>query len=125
MRAAEAVNACLRETGARDMSKYSKEIALIGLMHASLANNKKAFRRRIRQTFIDRNPNCGSFFLVFILPLLISIISNWIVRWIFNRKDLPAIATQAFDALTAQSQSTTGTPTSISTPQTKPTEPRG
>lgn len=126
MLAKEIAADCLRETGARGISRHSEEIALIGLVHSSLAmTSKNKFRKQMRATFLKGHPNVGSFFVVFILPLLISIISNWIVRWIMNRRDLPRIQGQAYDALIELSPSTTDTLTSTSTPPKNPTEPGG
>lgn len=119
----EVVSQCLHETGARGISKHSEELALIGLVYAGLSGREH--RRRMRETFVQGHPECGSVFLIFILPILISVISQWIARWIVNRTDLKTIQAQAFDALTELSPSTTATLTSISTPQTKPTEPSG
>ena len=119
----EVVSQCLHETGARGISKYSEELALIGLVHADQAGDRREFRRRMRETFLRGHPECGSVFLIFVLPILISIISQWIAKWIVNRTDLRTIRAQAFDALTELSPSTTATLISISTPRTSQTEP--
>lgn len=125
MLAKEVVGECLYQTGARGISKYAEEIALIGLVHIRYAEiSRKRYRQRIRETFVAGHPEAGSVFLAFVLPLLISIISSWITKWILNRKDVTRIQGQAFDALTELSPSTTATLTSISTPQTKPIERR-
>ena len=124
MLAKEVVHSCLYQTGTRGVSKYAEEIALIGLVHIRYAEvSRKKYRQRIRETFVAAHPEVGSVFLVFVLPLLISLISSWITKWILNRKDLTKIQGQAFDALTELSPSTTATLTSISTPQKNPTGP--
>ena len=126
MSAQEIVRDCLLDTGADRISGHAEQVALIGLIHAPLAAvGKKIYRRRIKTTFVQGNPNVGSVFLVFILPILISVISAWITKWILNRKDLSKIQGQAYDALTELSPSATATLTSISIPRTKPEEPSG
>ncbi len=117
----EIVFDCLRDTGARGMSQHSEEIALLGLIYAPLEG--RARRRAMRQAFVQGHPEAGSVFIVLVLPILISVISAWITKWILNRKDLKHIQAEAYDALTELSPSTTATLTSISIPQTKPTEP--
>jgi hypothetical protein len=121
MPTAEIVFDCLRDTGARGMSQHSEEIALLGLVFAPLAGRKR--RQAMRQAFIQGHPEVGSVFLVLVLPILISVISAWITKWILNRKDLRRIQAEAFDALTELSPATTATLTSISTRPPKPTEP--
>jgi hypothetical protein len=117
----EIVFDCLRDTGARGMSQHSEEIALLGLIYAPLEGRTR--RRAMRQAFVQGHPEAGSVFIVLVLPILISVISAWITKWILNRKDLKRIQAEAYDALTELSPSTTATLTSISIPQTKPTEP--
>ena len=121
MRTEEIVFHCLRDTGARGMSKHSEEVALLGLIFAQLAGKQR--RVAMRRAFIQGHPEVGSVFLIIVLPILIQVISAWITRWILNRKDLKRVQADAYDALTALSPSTTATLTSISTPPTKPTEP--
>jgi hypothetical protein len=121
MRAEEIVTQCLRDTGARGISKHSEEIALLGLIYSSLACRQR--RGLMRQAFRKGHPEVGSVFIVLVLPILISVISAWITRWILNRTDLRTIQSSAYDALAERSPSTTATLTSISTPQSKPPEP--
>ena len=121
MRAEEIVYDCLRDTGARGMSKHSEEIALLGLIYCPLAGKQR--RQAMRKSFLLGNPNVGSVFIILVLPILISVISAWITKWILNRRDLKRIQSVAFDALTELSPSTTATLTSTSTRPTKPTEP--
>lgn len=124
MLADEIVTQCLRETGARGISKHSPELAYLGLIYAQAAVlDRRSYRAKIRGAFLRSHPEVGSVFLVFILPLLISLISNWIIKWILNRKDLTRIQGQAYDALIALSPRMTDTLTSTSTPPKKRTEP--
>lgn len=124
MSAEEIVQACLYETGTRDISKHSQEIALISLVHLPLADlGRRQYRQRIKSTFLRGHPEASSVFIMLVLPILVSVISAWITRWILNRKDMRTIQGQAFDALSELSPSTTATLTSISIPRKKPTEP--
>lgn len=117
MQAAEVADLCLYESGARGISKHSREVALVGLMLVpDGAISMRQYRRRMRETYLRMHPECGSFFVIFVLPVLISLVSNWIAKWIINRKDMRTIRSQAFDALIASSPSMTERLTSISTP---------
>lgn len=124
MLADEIVNDCLYETGARGISKHSPELAYLGLIYAKDAvESRRVYRSKIRSAFLRGNPDVGSVFVIFVMPMLISLISNWIIKWILNRKDLTRIQGQAYDALIALSPRTTATLTSTSTPQQKLTGP--
>jgi hypothetical protein len=123
VQAEEIVRHCLRDTGARGISKHSEEIALLGLIYAQVGGRQR--KALMKESFIRGNPEVGSVFLLFILPILISVISAWITKWILNRTDLKTIQAQAYDALTELSPSTTATLTSIHTPPNKRTEPSG
>lgn len=124
MQAEEVVDLCLYESGARGISKHSREVALVGLMLVPDGSiSMRQYRRRMKETYLRMHPECGSFFVMFVLPVLISLVSNWIARWIINRKDVKAIRSQAFDALTASSPSLTERLTSISTPPKTQSEP--
>jgi hypothetical protein len=121
MQAEEIVYDCLRDTGARGMSQHSKEIALLGLIYAPLAGKQR--RQAMRKSFLLGHPEVGSVFIALLLPILISVISAWITKWILNRQDLKQIQSVAFDALTELSPSTTAILTSTSTLPKKPTAP--
>ena len=102
MQATEVADLCLLESGARGLSDNAREVALIGLMLAPDGNiSKREYRRRIKETYCKMHPERGSVFLIFVLPVLLSLISNWIWKWISERKDVKAIRSQAFDALVA------------------------
>lgn len=101
VQAEEVVEQCLRDTGAHKVSDRAKEVALIALLVAPTgAIFMREYRTRIKETYVRANPEVGSFFLIVILPILISLISNWIARWIWDRKDMRTIRSGAFDALT-------------------------
>lgn len=115
---AEAVaDQCLYESGARGIHSKAREVTLIGLMLVpDGAISMRTYRKRIRETYLNLNPEAGSFFVIFVLPILISLISNWIAKWILNRTDLMTIRSQAFDSLIASSQSVAMRLISTSTP---------
>jgi len=124
MRIETIVEQCLRESGARGVSGHAREVALLALLLAPDGPvMMREYRWRIKETYLKAYPEMGSFFVLFILPILVSLISSWVTRWIFNRKNMKAARAQAYDALTASSPVWTATLSSISTPQTKPTEP--
>lgn len=100
VRAEEVAEQCLYESGARGISKHARDVALVGLMVVpDGAISMREYRRRIKETYLQANPECGSFFVIFVLPVLISLVSNWISHWILNRRDMREIRSQAFDAL--------------------------
>jgi hypothetical protein len=118
MLASEVADICLVESGARGISKHAKELALVGLLVVpDGAVSMREFRRRMKETYLRTHPECGSFFIIFVMPILISLISNWIAKWIINRTDMKTIRSQAFDALIDSSQRWTDTLTSINSPQ--------
>jgi hypothetical protein len=122
LQATEVADLCLYESGARGISAHSREVALVGLLVVpDGAISMRTYRRRMKETYVRMHPECGSVFLLFVLPVLISLVSNWIAKWIMNRKDMKTIKSQAFDALTASSPSAmerlTSTPISPSEPK--------
>jgi hypothetical protein len=60
-------------------------VALVAIVvwdeEASLAE----YRSRIRTEYRRRNPEAGSVFLLFVLPILANLISHWILKWISKR----------------------------------------
>lgn len=122
MRIDKVVDKCLYESGARGVSGHAREVALLALLLAPDGPVRmREYRRQIKETYLKAYPEMGSFFVLFVLPILISLISTWVSRWILNRQDMKAVKAQAYDALTESSRVWTGTLTSIST--TTPTEP--
>jgi len=122
MRATDIADQCLRESGARGLSDYAKTVALTALLVApDPPVNMRAYRREIRRSFVQANPECGSIFLIFVLPIIISLVSNWIAKWIINRTDMRSVRVGAFDALSDLSPRWMGTPTSTSSRPTRRT----
>jgi len=97
MRAARIAEACVNQSGAGAISDKAGELALIAISCAE--PDMQAWRKNIRRIYRKRNPNCGSVFLIFILPLLVSLISNWLAKWLFKESDLPEIKAAATNAL--------------------------
>lgn len=126
MRAEEVVEKCLYESGARGISKHARNVALVGLLVVpDGAIGMREYRRRIKETYIKANPECGSFFLIFVLPVLISLVSTWISRWIINRTDLRTIRSQAFDELSESLPRLMDTLTCTSSTPAEPQRPWG
>lgn len=120
MQAGEVADICLVESGARGLSERAKDVALVAIAVApDGAISMREYRRRIKETYVAEHPECGSVFLIFVLPVLISLISNWIAKWIIDRKDASSLRRQAIEMLRGQRPSATGMPTCITTPPTK------
>lgn len=121
---AEAIaDQCLYETGLRNISAASKEVALIGLLVIpDGAISMREYRRRMKLHYLRSHPECGSFFVLFVLPVLISLVSNWVAKWIIDRADVGAVRMGAFDALRGYPLPTTGTRTSTSSQTKTPSE---
>lgn len=99
MTAQDVANDCLHHTQAEKLSGEAKEVTLIAIACAN--PNLKKWRRQIKACYRTRHPECGSIFLIFILPLLISLISNWLAKWIFKgtTTGLDVLKAQALNAL--------------------------
>lgn len=87
MRAGQVADRCLDETGAGRMSGRAKDVALIAI--ATAVPDRRKWRRAIRDKYVADHPECGSVFLIIILPILISLISQWLAKWLF--KESPAM----------------------------------
>ena len=121
--AKEVADLCLVQTGTRGISDHAREVALVGLLVVpDGAVSMREFRRRIKETYVKAHPEHGSFFLIFVLPVLISLISNWIAKWIINR-NTTAIRSDATDELTESLRRWTGTTTCTSSSPKDPTRP--
>jgi hypothetical protein len=119
----EIVDRCLRETGADRVSGRARDVALVAILVApDGAIGTREYKRRIKETYLRYSGEYNSFFLLVILPILISIISAWITRWLAGRNTLRGLRTQAFDRLSESLPALTGTPTSTSSPPKNPTE---
>ena len=99
MTAGQIADLCVRETKTHKMSDTAKDVALIAIACAD--QDMKAWRKKIRANYKARHPQCGSIFFVFVLPLIISLVSNWLAKWIFkgNQDGLDMLKTEALNAL--------------------------
>jgi hypothetical protein len=98
----EVVAACLKETGAGRYSKHAVQVANLAIMLLpDGAISLRSYRQRIRQEYL-RGREVGSFFSLLVLPILISLISQWIAAWILRHRGTPirTIRAQAFDSYT-------------------------
>jgi hypothetical protein len=98
----EVVAACLKETGAERYSKHAVQVANLALVLVPDGSiSLRTYRKRIRQEYL-RGKEFGSFFTLLVLPILISLISQWIAAWILRHSGTPirTIRAQAFDAYT-------------------------
>jgi hypothetical protein len=108
----EIVDQCMRETGFR--SKEARDVCLVAIVVSSDAReSRRQFRARIRDTYLRASPEHGSFFIIVVLPILVSIIGHWVAKWIWDRNDARRIRAQAFDALLDSLPSMKATHTSI------------
>ena len=98
----EVVAACLRETGAGSYSKHATQVAYLALMLVpDGAISLRTYRKRIKEEYARRH-SYGSFVGLFVLPVIISLVSQWIAGWILRHRGTPIrkIRAQAFDAYT-------------------------
>lgn len=125
MHAQEVADMCVRESGARGYTQ-SNELALLGLALVPDGDiDKKALRAGMKAGYRKAHSDERGFvFVAIILPMLISIISNWIVKWIWDHKhkDRSTIREEASLRLCELSPRWMDTLTSISTPPTNRTE---
>lgn len=124
MRCAEVIGNCMYESGARGLHARGEEVALVAFMVAPTGEYRmRDYRKKIKRTYMEVSPERGSFFLIFILPILISLISQWIAKWILNHTtgELMEMKSQAFDSLAASLPGSMDTLTSISSREQRPT----
>ena len=82
--AKELAEQCVRETKTDRISRHASQVALVALSLLPDGEvDRKAFRRAISAECRQRY---GSIFLIIVLPILVNLISNWIIRWLTNRK---------------------------------------
>lgn len=89
---------CASATGARRFSKHGEEIALITMMLLKDPPQDN-IQQMVKREFLRRNPTVGNPFVIFVLPLLVSLISHWIIKWISRRQDLSKLRVAAYEAL--------------------------
>lgn len=118
MHAEEIADLCLEETGAGNVSQEARAVCYAAMLYAN--QPLKVHRKKIRQTFRDSG-EYGSFFLIFVLPVLISLVSNWLVKWLWSSSPTMAqirtMRSQAYRRLTSWSPALTAKLTSIDSPE--------
>lgn len=123
MFASRLADQCADESGAGRMHKHASEVALIAIQTCT-GGDRQAWKQAIRTAYRQRHPECGSVFLLFILPVIISLVTQWLSKWIFKQDIavIEALREQAATDLGLLQRSET-TPTSTNTPPMKPSEP--
>jgi hypothetical protein len=100
--AEEIADECVRKTGTRRLGRNARQVALVAIMLSPDGKvDLKEYREQIRAE-CHRRKEFGSFFLIFVLPLIVNLVSAWIAQWLINRhRDFPLrrLRTEAFDAL--------------------------
>ena len=82
--ATELADQCVRQTKAEKISRHARKVALVALSILPDGEvDPREYRRAISKECRQRY---GSLFLVIVLPIIINLISDWIIRWINNRK---------------------------------------
>lgn len=118
MHAQEIAERCLKETGAGRISRHAEEVAYVAMVYAPVRADKK-YRKQIKDTF-QRSGEYGSIFLLLILPILISLISHWLARWIWStpttQTQIRTMRIQAYAILIDSSPAMAATLTSTNTP---------
>jgi len=77
---------CVEQTRVGEMSRHAKRVALAGIAvypegDVRLKEYRKAIANKVKE-----DKRCGFIFTMIVLPLIISIISQWLVKWFMNRK---------------------------------------
>lgn len=82
------------------MSSMAKAIALAAIAEYPDGDvDLPVYRMAIRER-ITKEKKCGFFFTMFVLPLMISLISGWVVQWFTNRKTgLSELRAEAMESL--------------------------
>lgn len=81
LHAAKVAAECADDTGTRLITQHAEEIALLAILLTDIPPQDN-IKQRIKQAFLDRNPECRSIFIMIVLPIVISVISQWIVKWL-------------------------------------------
>jgi len=101
VRAQEVADEAVRYTKTGRLSSRATDVALVALLVWDEEATLQEYRSRIRTEYRRRNPECGSVFLLFVLPIIANLISHWILKWI-SRKDAGEILrlkNEAFNTL--------------------------
>ena len=77
---------CVQQTRADEMSRHAKRIALAAIAvypegEVRLKEYKRAIAKKVKE-----DKRCGFIFTMIVLPIIISVISQWLVKWFMNRR---------------------------------------
>ena len=87
MRAQEVADEAVRYTKTGRLSSRAADVALVAIVVWDEKASLQEYRSRIRTEYRRRNPEAGSVFLLFVLPIVANLISHWILKWISKRSD--------------------------------------
>ncbi len=85
VRAQEVADEAVRYTKTGRLSARATDVALVAIVVWDEAASLAEYRSRIRTEYRRLNPECGSVFLLFVLPIIANLISHWILKWISKR----------------------------------------
>lgn len=69
---------CAGETGADLASDKAHEVALIAI--AVACGNRQQWKAATKEEYKRRHPQCGSVFLLVILPIIVNLVVRWLER---------------------------------------------
>jgi hypothetical protein len=91
----EVISECLAQTGAERLSNRAASVACVALALAGPGQkNTREYRSSVRKEYI-RTHECGSIFILFVLPVIIAVISEWIAKWLVGKKASEVVAVTA------------------------------
>lgn len=101
MQAKEVADDCVRKTRTGRLSARARDVALVAICEYDPALNVAGFSKRIRESYEAQNPECGSVFLLFVLPIIANLVARWIWNWISHRDagEIARLKMEAFHSL--------------------------
>lgn len=95
---------CVRETKTWKMSKHAKEMALIALATHGVGDAQR--HKKVMRLAYIKEYRPGFVFTMIVLPILISLVSQWVARWILDHWDKRGeVAMMAMNTLSLGCQS--------------------
>lgn len=101
MHAKEVADDCIRQTRTRKLSARARDVALVAICEYDPSFSVQDFRKRIRESYEAQNPECGSVFLLFVLPIIANLVARWIWNWISHKDagEIQRLKMEAFHTL--------------------------
>lgn len=96
----EVADECIAYTKTARLSARAGEVALVAIATYAPELPLEEYRAAIKREYRKRNPECGSVFLLFVLPILANLISHWLIKW-FSHKSDSEIRRMTMDAATS------------------------